>query len=192
MMALKEGMASFLPGATWEHTCHIVPEHFEWITHFPTCISVSVTDVLCFPRLTNCYHFINGNAGIFNNSPYNIKVIWSPMLFHFSLLVVEAADRPGLLVDLVKAISDTGYQHNCPIWRVWYWGETSCMKSLLMQGTINLLTYSIFQGLLAKAKFHVSYRGRALSKTLQQVKITIPILLARESDSQQTHASTEF
>jgi len=29
------------------------------------------------------------------------------MLFHFSLLVVEAADRPGLLVDLVKAISDT-------------------------------------------------------------------------------------
>ena len=106
-MALKEGMASFLPGATWEHSCHIVPEHFEWITHFPTCISVSVTDVLCFPRLTNCYHFINGNAGIFNNSPYNIKVIWSPMLFHFSLLVVEAADRPGLLVDLVKAISDT-------------------------------------------------------------------------------------
>ena len=66
------------------------------------------------------------------------------------------------------------------------------MKSLLMQETIHLLTYSIFQGLLAKAKFHVSYRGRALSKTLQQVKITIPILLARESDSQQTHASTEF
>jgi UTP:GlnB (protein PII) uridylyltransferase len=28
------------------------------------------------------------------------------MLFHFSLLVVEAADRPGLLVDLVRIISD--------------------------------------------------------------------------------------
>jgi len=66
------------------------------------------------------------------------------------------------------------------------------MKSLLMQGTINLLTYSIFQGLLAKAKFHVSYRGKAVSKALQQVKITIPVLLARESDSKQTHASTEF
>jgi hypothetical protein len=43
------------------------------------------------------------------------------------------------------------------------------MKSLLMQGTIHLLTYSIFQGLLAKAKFHVSYRGKTLSKALQQV-----------------------
>lgn len=28
------------------------------------------------------------------------------MLFHFSLLVVETADRPGLLVDLVRIISD--------------------------------------------------------------------------------------
>lgn len=27
-------------------------------------------------------------------------------LFHFSLLVVETADRPGLLVDLVKIIDD--------------------------------------------------------------------------------------
>jgi len=27
-------------------------------------------------------------------------------LFHFSLLVVETADHPGLLVDLVKIISD--------------------------------------------------------------------------------------
>jgi hypothetical protein len=78
-----------------------------WMNNtLPTCISVSVTDVLCFPCLTRCYHFINGNAGLFNNSYHNVKVIWYPVLFHFSLLVVETADRPGLLVDLVKAISD--------------------------------------------------------------------------------------
>jgi len=60
-----------------------------------------------------------------------------------SLLVVEAADRPGLLVDLVKAISDTNVT--------------------VQSGEFDT------EGLLAKAKFHVSYRGRALSKTLQQV-----------------------
>jgi len=60
-----------------------------------------------------------------------------------SLLVVEAADRPGLLVDLVKAISDTNVT--------------------VQSGEFDT------EGLLAKAKFHVSYRGKAVSKALQQV-----------------------
>ncbi|KAG2577736.1 ACT domain-containing protein DS12, chloroplastic-like isoform X2 [Panicum virgatum] len=60
-----------------------------------------------------------------------------------NLLVVEAADRPGLLVDLVKAISDTNVT--------------------VQSGEFDT------EGLLAKAKFHVSYRGKAVSKALQQV-----------------------
>ncbi|CAO2206257.1 unnamed protein product [Urochloa humidicola] len=60
-----------------------------------------------------------------------------------SLLVVETADRPGLLIDLVKAISDI----NVTV----HFGEFDT------------------EGLLAKAKFHVSYRGKPLIKALQQV-----------------------
>ncbi|RLM60561.1 ACT domain-containing protein DS12, chloroplastic isoform X4 [Panicum miliaceum] len=60
-----------------------------------------------------------------------------------SLLVVETADRPGLLVDLVKAISD--------------------INITVQSGEFDT------EGLLAKAKFHVSYRGKTLSKALQQV-----------------------
>ncbi|CAL5007302.1 unnamed protein product [Urochloa decumbens] len=60
-----------------------------------------------------------------------------------SLLVLETADRPGLLIDLVKAISDI----NVTV----HFGEFDT------------------EGLLAKAKFHVSYRGKPLIKALQQV-----------------------
>ncbi|RLN04881.1 ACT domain-containing protein DS12, chloroplastic isoform X4 [Panicum miliaceum] len=62
-----------------------------------------------------------------------------------SLLVVETADRPGLLVDLVKAISD--------------------INITVQSGEFDT------EGLLAKAKFHVSYRGKTLSKALQQVLV---------------------
>ncbi|KAA8542029.1 hypothetical protein F0562_023181 [Nyssa sinensis] len=60
-----------------------------------------------------------------------------------SLLYVETVDRPGLLVDLVKAITD--------------------ISIAVESGEFDT------EGLLAKAKFHVSYRGKALIKPLQQV-----------------------
>ncbi|KAJ8559999.1 hypothetical protein K7X08_004057 [Anisodus acutangulus] len=60
-----------------------------------------------------------------------------------SLLCVETADRPGLIVDLVKIITDININVES--------GEFDT------------------EGLLAKAKFHVSYKGKALIKPLQQV-----------------------
>lgn len=60
-----------------------------------------------------------------------------------SLLYVESADRPGLLVDLVKNITD--------------------INVAVESGEFDT------EGLLAKAKFHVSYRDKALIKPLQQV-----------------------
>ncbi|CAH9106821.1 unnamed protein product [Cuscuta europaea] len=60
-----------------------------------------------------------------------------------SLLRVETVDRPGLLVDLVKTIADINIDVES--------GEFET------------------EGLLAKAKFHASYKGKALFKPLQQV-----------------------
>nr|GMC95942.1 ACT domain-containing protein DS12, chloroplastic [Ipomoea batatas] len=60
-----------------------------------------------------------------------------------SLLCVETADRPGLIVDLVKNITDINIDVES--------GEFDT------------------EGLLAKAKFHVSYKGKALIRPLQQV-----------------------
>lgn len=60
-----------------------------------------------------------------------------------SLLHVETADRPGLLVDLVKIITD--------------------INIAVESGEFDT------EGLLAKARFHVSYKGKAISKPLQQV-----------------------
>lgn len=60
-----------------------------------------------------------------------------------SLLVVETADRPGLLVDLVTIITE--------------------INITVKSGEFDT------EGLLAKAKFHVSYNGKAIIKPLQQV-----------------------
>ncbi|KAK8575491.1 hypothetical protein V6N13_033270 [Hibiscus sabdariffa] len=60
-----------------------------------------------------------------------------------SLLYVETVDRPGLLVDLVKVITD--------------------INITVESGEFDT------EGLLAKAKFHVSYKGRAISRPMQQV-----------------------
>lgn len=60
-----------------------------------------------------------------------------------SLLYVETVDHPGLLVDLVKVITDINISVES--------GEFDT------------------EGLLAKAKFHVSYKGKPLIKPLQQV-----------------------
>ncbi|KAF7843201.1 ACT domain-containing protein ACR11 [Senna tora] len=62
-----------------------------------------------------------------------------------SLLYVETADRPGLLVDLVKIITDINISVES--------GEFDT------------------EGLLAKAKFHVNYKGSAIIKPLQQVLV---------------------
>jgi len=60
-----------------------------------------------------------------------------------SLLSIETADRPGLLVEIVKTLSD--------------------ISVAVESGEFDT------EGLLAKAKFHVNYRGSALIKPLQQV-----------------------
>ncbi|XP_031257861.1 ACT domain-containing protein ACR11 [Pistacia vera] len=60
-----------------------------------------------------------------------------------SLLYVETVDRPGLLVDLVKIITD--------------------INVAVESGEFDT------EGLLAKAKFHVNYKGQALIRPLQQV-----------------------
>ncbi|CAH8381235.1 unnamed protein product [Eruca vesicaria subsp. sativa] len=60
-----------------------------------------------------------------------------------SLLYIETADRPGLLVELVKIITD--------------------ISVAVESGEFDT------EGLLAKVKFHVSYRNKALIKPLQQV-----------------------
>ncbi|CAL9050872.1 unnamed protein product [Musa banksii] len=60
-----------------------------------------------------------------------------------SLLVVETADYPGLLVDLVKIITD--------------------IDIAVQSGEFDT------EGLLAKAKFHISYKGKPIIKPLQLV-----------------------
>lgn len=60
-----------------------------------------------------------------------------------SLLYIETADRPGLLVEIVKQLLDISISVES--------GEFDT------------------EGLLAKAKFHVSYRGAALIKPMQEV-----------------------
>lgn len=62
---------------------------------------------------------------------------------HESLLYIETADRPGLLREIVKVISEINVGFRS--------GEFDT------------------EGLVAKAKFHVSYRGAALSKSMKQV-----------------------
>ncbi|KAL6586290.1 ACT domain-containing protein acr12 [Orobanche minor] len=60
-----------------------------------------------------------------------------------SLLYIETADRPGLLLEMIKIISDIN---------------------------INVESAEIdTEGLVAKDKFHVSYRGAALNSSLSQV-----------------------
>uniref|UniRef100_F6GYX7 ACT domain-containing protein ACR n=1 Tax=Vitis vinifera TaxID=29760 RepID=F6GYX7_VITVI len=62
-----------------------------------------------------------------------------------SLLYIETADRPGLLLEIVEIITDV----NVDV-------ESAEIDT---------------EGLVAKDKFHVSYRGAALSSSLSQVMI---------------------
>ncbi|KAJ6717496.1 ACT DOMAIN-CONTAINING PROTEIN ACR4-RELATED [Salix purpurea] len=62
-----------------------------------------------------------------------------------SLLCIETADRPGLLVEIIKVIADV----NIDV-------ESAEIDT---------------EGLVAKDKFHVSYRGAALTSSLSQVLV---------------------
>ncbi|MBA0842880.1 hypothetical protein Goarm_000118 [Gossypium armourianum] len=62
-----------------------------------------------------------------------------------SLLSIETADRPGLLVEIIKIIADI----NIDV-------ESAEIDT---------------EGLVAKDKFHVSYRGAALNGSLSQVLV---------------------
>lgn len=62
-----------------------------------------------------------------------------------SLLTIETADRPGLLLEVIKIVADT----NVTV-------ESAEIDT---------------EGLVAKDKFHVSYRGAALNSSLSQVLV---------------------
>ncbi|THU45733.1 hypothetical protein C4D60_Mb02t21100 [Musa balbisiana] len=68
-----------------------------------------------------------------------------------SLLYIETADRPGLLLEIIKIILDISID----------------VESAEIDTEVFLLSL----GLVAKDIFHVSYRGAALSNTLSQVLI---------------------
>ncbi|KAK6929067.1 hypothetical protein RJ641_005272 [Dillenia turbinata] len=62
---------------------------------------------------------------------------------HRSLLSIETADRPGLLLEIIKIMSDININ----------------VESAVIDT----------EGLIAKDKFHVSYRGAALNSSLSEV-----------------------
>ncbi|AED90778.1 ACT domain-containing protein [Arabidopsis thaliana] len=62
-----------------------------------------------------------------------------------SLLVIETADRPGLVVEMIKVMADV----NIDV-------ESAEIDT---------------EGLVAKDKFHVSYQGQALNRSLSQVLV---------------------
>lgn len=101
-----------------------------------------------------------------------------------SLLCIETADRPGLLVEIIKIIADCNVDvESAEI-------DTEVLNSLfphshdsafiqsssilytdtsLLQLLDRAFSILIQQGLVAKDKFHVSYGGAALNSSLSQV-----------------------
>lgn len=90
-----------------------------------------------------------------------------------SLLYIETADRPGLLREIVKIITEINVAFRSGEF------DTEVSENFLVYIGFNtssrsqksLLSFSFGKGLVAKAKFHVNYRGTALSKSMKQVKI---------------------
>ena len=147
-MAQKEGMASFLPGATWEH----IPMN----NTLPTCISVSVTDVMCFPCLTNCYHFINGNAGLFNNSyPIMSKwfdllccsisayLWWKPPIVQGYLLILL---RPSPILDTNITVQSGEFDTEV---RLVVWSLCSCKKPFISWHILSFRGYWLKQNFMS-------------------------------------------
>ncbi|KAB5544022.1 hypothetical protein DKX38_012134 [Salix brachista] len=84
------------------------------------------------------------------------------------LLCIETADRPGLLVEIIKVIADV----NIDVESAEIDTEVSLSLSpsilvlLSLSSILHILVIS--QGLIAKDKFHVSYRGASLNSSLSQ------------------------
>lgn len=76
-----------------------------------------------------------------------------------SVLSVETADRPGLLLDMIKVITD--------------------ISVMVESAEINT------EGLVAKDQFYVSYGGAALSKSLEQVLTNCLRYHIRKGDSEE-------
>ena len=97
------------------------------------------------------------------------------------MLHIETADRPGLLLEIIQIITDVNVDvESAEI-------DTEVLSlSLSFSVSVSLLCAllsclinlsSVFQGLVAKDKFHVSYRGAALSPSLSQVTGWLPGLV---------------
>ncbi|KAH7404825.1 hypothetical protein KP509_15G045200 [Ceratopteris richardii] len=76
---------------------------------------------------------------------------------HCSLLYVETADRPGIWREIIKVIHDINVS--------------------FVSGEFQT------EGLVAKCKFHVSYQGAALSKSLKQVLVNCFQYFLRRPDT---------
>lgn len=92
---------------------------------------------------------------------------------------METADRPGLLVDLVKTITDINVAVESGEFDTEVLPFLRCRYFVTRPLFINFPHCLTIQGLLAKAKFHVSYKGKALIKPLQQVKFVCSRLISR-------------
>lgn len=104
------------------------------------------------------------------------------IMYFISLLYIETADRPGLLVEIMKIIADVNIDvESAEIdTEVFFLVFLSLILSAFSHTSIVpgsqfcILTVfqfsSVFQqGLVAKDKFHVSYGGAALNRSLSQV-----------------------
>lgn len=99
-----------------------------------------------------------------------------------SLLHIETADRPGLLVEIIKIIADVNVDVESaeietevlPPSISLSWGAQAHMVAFT--SWLFMIYWSLshlLQGLVAKDKFHVSYRGAALNSSLSQVSACI-------------------
>ncbi|KAJ9684923.1 hypothetical protein PVL29_017086 [Vitis rotundifolia] len=86
-----------------------------------------------------------------------------------SLLYIETADRPGLLLEIVEIITDVNVDVESAEIDTEVFSPSLFVLCALLSFLINFS--SVFQGLVAKDKFHVSYRGSALSSSLSQVLV---------------------
>jgi len=112
---------------------------------------------------------------LFSNSLLEIYMfpvyICFPPTFSYplsSLLCIETADRPGLLLEIIKILADIYVNvESAEI------DSEVCLHPTYLKTPIITFQYNLlmifFQGLIAKDAFHVSYRDSALNDSLSQV-----------------------
>ena len=94
----------------------------------------------------------------------------SLLFFVDSTLYIETADRPGLLLEIIKIIADT----NIDVESAEIDTEVCYIPSPFPSSWGHQSSYLILiQGLVAKDKFHVSYRGAKLNSSLSQVLLRL-------------------